>query len=301
VKRILRTLYFALLCLPGALSAGETREWTSTVGTTVEARLVEETAGGEVTLELANGSRIDLRMDQLSQKDREYIARVSQEAAMSLKILFIGNSYTGQVRRMVSALVKASPYANSKVQFISPGGKTLAFHLSQEKTMDLIREGDWDFVVLQDQSQTPAVFPDTFMDAAKGIDAIIDESGAQTVFYETWGRRDGDKRNPERFPDYDSMQKALSNSYKKAARKCDARLAPVGTAWAIVRDRYPSLGRELYAKDGSHPADAGAFLAACVFYATFLGGDPSEVDFDGGLSAENVEAIYQAVAKAVSN
>jgi hypothetical protein len=51
--------------------------------------------------------------------------------------------------------------------------------------MRKIGEGAWDIVVLQEQSQTPAVFPDRFHRAAREIDRLIDEAGARTVFYAT--------------------------------------------------------------------------------------------------------------------
>jgi hypothetical protein len=137
----------------------------------------------------------------------------SPTSAKPKKILFIGNSYTGGIRKTVIALIKSSPHSNTQLTFINPGGKTLAFHLAEKETVDKIKSGEFDFVVLQDQSQTPALFPDRFKKAAGGLDKIIDASGAQTVFYQTWGRRDGDKQNKTLFPTYDSMQKALSKSY----------------------------------------------------------------------------------------
>ena len=84
----------------------------------------------------------------------------SAPAAENTRILFIGNSYTGQVRKAVTALVAASPHGKTtEMEFITPGGKTLEFHLKNEATTSRIAEGDWDFVVLQDQSQTYAVPP----------------------------------------------------------------------------------------------------------------------------------------------
>ena len=220
---------------------------------------------------------------------------IGEVYAAEVRVLFVGNSYTGQIRKVVTEMVAASPHAGAELAFITPGGKSLSWHLENGEAVSKIREGDWDFVVLQDQSQTPAVFPEKFADAAEALDEIIDESGAMTVFYMTWGRRDGDKENKQRFPDYESMQKALTTSYAKAGKKADARVARVGEVWERVREADPELGKALYKQDGSHPSTAGAYLAACVFYATIFGEDPAEVAFDGGLAEEDVKVIRRAV------
>ncbi len=209
------------------------------------------------------------------------------------KILFIGNSYTGGIRNTVIDLIKSSPHAKTQLTFINPGGKTLAFHLSKEETVEKIKNGKYHFVVLQDQSQTPALFPDRFKKAALGLDKIIDASGAQTVFYQTWGRRDGDKQNPRTFPSYDSMQNALSKSYASTAKACKATLAPVGDTWSALRKKDPELGQALYAKDGSHPSKKGAYLAACVFYVTFFQEDPGKINFSSGLPEDESKLIQK--------
>ena len=214
------------------------------------------------------------------------------------RILFVGNSYTGQIRGAVTKLFAASPEGKTtELEFVTPGGKTLAFHLGNEATTKKIKEGNWDYVVLQDQSQTPAVFPKKFADAAVKLDKLIEASGAETVFYQTWGRRDGDKANAKLFPTYKSMQKKLSKNYISVAKRCKARLAPVGDTWSLVRKENPELGRGLYKKDGSHPSFKGAFLAACVFYATIFEKSPEKIAFASGLSDNERSVILQALKK----
>ena len=218
--------------------------------------------------------------------------------AEETRILFVGNSYTGQVRKTVSSFIKASPEGGSThLEFISPGGKNLEFHLKNKATTDKIREGNWDYVFLQDQSQTPAVFPKRFESGATGLDKLIDAAGAKTVFYQTWGRRDGYKMNAKLFPTYESMQKALSKNYISVAKQCDAVVAPVGDTWALVRKANPALGKALYKGDGSHPSAKGAYLAACVFYATVFKKSPETVRYKGGLSDEEAAVIVEAVRK----
>ena len=206
------------------------------------------------------------------------------------KILFVGNSYTGQVSATVSRMFSASPHRMTRLKFHAPGGKTLAFHQAAPTTLKIIKADDWDVIILQDQSQTPALFPDKFIEASAMLHTIITNSGARTAYYQTWGRRDGDPRSGGRFPTFESMQTALTASYRKAADRDRAILVPVGEAWQRVRTERPALGRELYKKDGSHPSAKGAFLAACCFYARLTGDNPDRVPFDGGLP--KAEAQY---------
>jgi len=297
VSTLLITLLLPLL--PIAATAGDHpyRTWTSTVGTTIEAQLVQRAADDSLTLRREDGTTFRVKLGQLSAADQDYLLELAALEGRPERILFIGNSYTGQIRGMLTQLVAASPYRDCQLDFIHPGGRTLEQHLATEATMQKIREGKWDVVVLQDQSQTPAIFPDKFMQAARKIDRIIDAAEARTVFYETWGRRDGDKMNAQLFPNYEKMQAALSDAYARAARKCNAELAPVGQVWAWIRQQHPALGSTLYKGDGSHPATAGAYLAACVIYVTLFDADPTKVNFNGGLPEDQVNTIHTAVHK----
>ena len=219
----------------------------------------------------------------------------SVEAKESTRILFVGNSYTGQIRQILSDMIKSSSQGEStEMEFITPGGKTLEFHLQNEVTIKRITEGNWDFVVLQDQSQFPAIFPKRFGSAAIKLDRIIDAAGAKTVFYQTWGRRDGDKQNAQ-FPDYKSMQKALSKSYSSVARRCKAILVPVGDTWALVRKADADLGEALYKGDGSHPSSKGAYLAASVFYAIIFKQSPAALEFKAGVPDREATLILKSV------
>lgn len=206
------------------------------------------------------------------------------------KVFFVGNSYTGGIKGMVSKFFAASPRKDVELTYLTPGGRNLEGHLAEKATLDKIRDGGWDIVVLQDQSQTPAIFPAKFLASSEKLHTIIKEGGAKTVYYETWGRRDGDKKNKHLFPTYEKMQAALSKSYATAAKRDGAILVGVGQAWFDVRAAKPKLGLQLYRGDGSHPSAKGAYLAACCFYAALTGSDPREVEFDGELPAE--EAKY---------
>jgi len=222
----------------------------------------------------------------------------AQPQSRPKKILFVGNSYVGGVKAAVRQLLRKEE-PGVEVAFVNPGGYQLIKHSQRPDTLNIIRSRKWDVVVLQDQSQTPSVMKKTFMEGAGKLVKIVEESGASVCFYMTWGRRDGDKRNPDAHPTYDAMQKRLTEAYCEAGRKFNARVAPVGIAWSHVRRKNNQLFRELYRGDGSHPSPTGALLAAYVFHATLFNADPTKLEYTGKVDAANAAILKQVAKKAV--
>ena len=202
------------------------------------------------------------------------VSRVKQ--AKTLRVLFVGNSYSFNVPKQFEKIARAEGKKVVVAQ-VTRGGWTLAKQAASQKTLDRITKdpgGKWDVVVLQEQSQTPAfveVQRKQVMDpAAKSLAAVIRKTGAIPVFFLTWGRKDGDKQNAKTYPNdtYEAMQKRLIRGYQNAAEAAGGVfVVPVGEVWSVVRKRHGET--QLYAKDGSHPAEAGNYLAACVFYSVF--------------------------------
>ena len=53
-------------------------------------------------------------------------------------------------------------------------------------TINLIQDGIWDVVVLQEQSTRPIDNPNLFYQYANLLDEVITCSGAKTIFFMTW-------------------------------------------------------------------------------------------------------------------
>jgi len=185
----------------------------------------------------------------------------------SLRVLFVGNSYT---------LYNDLPWVTQQLALSDPGvkpihaesvammGATLKEHWNDGFALKRIKEGGpWDYVVLQEQSHMPLVDPVEMSKYASLFDHEIDLVGAKTVLLVTWSPRG----HPE-------QQAKITNVYAKLARELDAKLAPVGTTWqsALASD----AGLKLYIEDAdSHPTSAGTYLAACVIYSTLYGKSPA--------------------------
>ncbi len=218
------------------------------------------------------------------------------------RALFLGNSYTNSnnlpnlVRNLALSVEDTLEVASN-----TPGGFRLMQHASNATSQNLIAQGDWDFVVLQEQSQIPS-FPDsqveeeTFPYAEQLNEQILESNPcAETVFYRTWGRENGDAQNCEFWPPvctYEGMDSLLHLRYMQMAEENDAVVSPVGEVWKYLRENNPEIN--LYTGDGSHPSAAGSYAAACSFYTVFFRKDPSLLTFDFSLGEDMAETIRQA-------
>lgn len=206
-------------------------------------------------------------------------ASITYAAKSPKKVLFIGNSYTyyNDMPKMVDSLA-ASIGENLECTAITKGGQTLKGHLENQKLLDTLSRGGWDYVVIQEQSSAPAktsreVIADVYP-YAHTLDSLAKAGSpeAKVIFYMTWGHRNGTTRKAERrnpmMRTYQEMQARLRTSYLEMTYENNAWCAPVGMAWAKVRSEMPDI--VLYNKDNSHPSPAGSYLVANVILSTIL-------------------------------
>ena len=247
--------------------------------------------------------------------------------AADQSVLFVGNSYTSfnALHTIVADNVEADEvWSPTTFDAVTSGGYTLPRHLTDAETPGralhaALVEGEMtlETVIFQDQSQIPG-FPVDVPDKAASLaavvelDALVAEAGAQTMLFQTWGRRDGDAMNPTIYPDYATMQTLLTDGYwayhdaiEGTGRR--AWIAPVGEAWRLVWDDVLAAGgvpsdpesdfHRLYARDGSHPSPYGSFLVAAVFHAALTGHDPQGNGvLEGTLDDERYRTYLETVA-----
>lgn len=221
------------------------------------------------------------------------------------RVLFIGNSYT-EVNNLPQLISNLASSAGDTIVFAShtPGGCTFQQHLSG--ALSLIRQGGWDYVVLQEQSQLPSFPYSQFMSEsypfARGLCDSIRAYNPDTkiVFYMTWGRKNGDQQNCPYYPPlctYEGMDSLLFARYMMMAEDNRTLVSPVGYVWHYIRDHYPDI--ELYQSDESHPSLAGSYTAACTFYATLFHKTPMAITTDEGVGTERSEWIRRAATELV--
>lgn len=224
-------------------------------------------------------------------------------------ILFLGNSYTF-VNDLPQTLAYVATSAGKTLNFDSnaPGGYTLQGHSTNAQSLAKIAAGNWDFVVLQEQSQLPS-FPDfqVFSDVfpyARILDSLINVSNpcTETVFFMTWGRKNGDSYNCPNWPPvctYLGMDSLLNLRYSMMADSNQAILSPVGAVWRYIRQNYPQI--ELYQSDESHPSEAGTYAAACCFFTVVFREDPLLITYNSTLNNADAANIRNACRQVVYN
>lgn len=181
------------------------------------------------------------------------------------KVLFVGNSYTyfWNLPHQVAAMATSRDQAIETYQSTS-GGTSLAQHWRGEKdlqSLKLIREGDFDAIVLQDFSMQALRAPDSLLHYGSLFAKEAQNQGAKVFLYQTWSRS---------WDPY--MQTPITEKYNELAQGCGATVVPVGMAWQRARELRPGI--MLYDPDQSHPSPLGTYLTACVFYGVFTGQSP---------------------------
>ena len=227
----------------------------------------------------------------------------------SLSVLFIGNSYTfyNNLPSLISSI------ANSMGDFLNiegslVGGATLQSHTNNNNTTNLIMTGNWDYVVLQEQSQYPS-FPiwqveqDVFPYASQLTNLVnqYNECGS-SVFFMTWGRENGDQSNCQNWPPvctYEGMDDLIRERYMIMANDNNSLVSPVGAVWRFIRDSGYNI--DLYNSDESHPSFLGSYVAAVCFYTTLFQKNPLQIPWIEtlGVSEVNTQLINEIVKQVV--
>ena len=187
----------------------------------------------------------------------------------SYEVLFLGNSYTyynnmpQQVADLASSFGDTINYDSN-----TPGGATFSGHSTNATTLAKINQQEWDYVVLQAQSQEPSFPPsqvanDVYPYAQILVDSIVQNSlCTEPLFFMTWGRKYGDQQNCGTYPPictYQGMQNRLRQSYLEMATTHNASAAPVGISWQNAMALDSTI--DLYVSDNSH---TGAWLDGCA-------------------------------------
>lgn len=216
---------------------------------------------------------------------------VSLGFAAPLRVLFIGNSHTeaNNVPQLVADLARSAEQARPlEFTAITPGGFTLQSHWEAGKALRLIREQKWDYVVLQEQSSRVVLEKPYYHYYARLFDQEIRKTGAKTVLFMGWARRDEVTKN------YKSSD--WINSTMELAGLTGAVVSPIGYAWALAE--YRQRGLVLYNPDGNHANLDGSYLAACVLYATLYNQKPFALV--GTINQPRVDFFFQVAWDAVT-
>ncbi|MGA7160968.1 MAG: DUF4886 domain-containing protein [Bacteroidota bacterium] len=200
------------------------------------------------------------------------------------RILFIGNSYTFVNDGLDKQLEGLAP--STETERIALGGYTLEKHWTGGNALQKIRDGKWDFVVLQEQSQAPVLNQQKFYQFARMFDEEIRRSGARTILLMTWERPDS--------KNWGVTTDGLAAAFTAIGKELNVKVAPAGLAFARSLQANPDL--TLCSPDG-HPTVEGTYLAACVLYRKIFELNPVGNPYsDKKISPETREFLQQIAA-----
>lgn len=198
------------------------------------------------------------------------------------RILLIGNSYTlnNDMPKIFQELIDKTG-DSALVQSTAVGGYYLKNHSIDEKTLNTIKQGNWDYVIIQEQSQLPALSDDivkleSYPYISKLVDTIRQYNKCALIgFFITWGRKYGDTSNCRNYPElctYEGMDNALRRRYLEYSEVFKGFVVPIGLVWYYIRNFYPTI--ELYHPDNSHPSLIGSIVVAYSMYSAIFRKSP---------------------------
>jgi hypothetical protein len=217
----------------------------------------------------------------------------------SIGVLFLGNSLTffNELPEMFAQLARSGGH-EVQADMSAQGGMTCADHALSEWTLNKIEQRGWDFVILQEQSQLPAI-PEQRMErmypAIRLLNTKISQSGAKPILFMTWGQRDG--LPDSGLLDFAAVQAQIQRGYMEIANELGVRVAPVGLAWQQAISQNSQL--DLWHADGIHPSEEGSYLAACVFYAVIYQQSPEGLTYRAGLPGDTARFLQTIAAMIV--
>ena len=153
------------------------------------------------------------------------------------------------------------------------------FDIGSPTVQALLLASSWDFVVMNDHTQSPArtetkekailALKETYL-------PMILPTSTTVIFLQTAAYR-RHVNGSEDLGTFDEFTEKLYQGYIEYVQLFPydkAKLAPVGLAYQQIKKENPSLWERLYAIDDFHPSPHGTLLEASVLYCTIVGERP---------------------------
>ena len=232
--------------------------------------------------------------------------RVRCDHARTLRVLFIGNSFTyvHNVPALVQEVASSLPGPCVETSMIASGGATLEDQWHSDSAASRIRQGRWTHVVLNDQSTfgegwwlegKPRVGTSGSELAEFGVRfaQVIRNAGATPVLLAHWADADAPPRD----------QQALDYTFARVARMTGSAVAQVGRGIKRMQAEFPAITP--YFTDKHHLSPAGAYLEAMIIYSTLTRRSPvgaasrlegHAVEFNRGIVSDSMAILVDIPA-----
>ena len=134
-----------------------------------------------------------------------------------MKILMLGNSLTAANHMPVMLAQKLV----AEVTVHARGGARLAEQLNPDtkmgaRTAQVLRERNFDYVILQEMSHGPATATERYLDSVRKLARLVREAGAEPVLYATWAFRPGCEKLESIGMDAEEMHRQMQEAFRMA-------------------------------------------------------------------------------------
>ena len=251
----------------------------------------------EETMEVTFNVAGDFYISCYSKDNMDLEAKIDFEVVYNpegnlYRVLFVGNSFTKHnydIPKLVEEMMKLEGL-DAECEGSIAGGKSLVDQRS--KVESKLRNFKYTHVILQEHSYGPISKHDQFESTVVALAKKIEENKAKLMLYQTWAY-DKDVWNGI---SREQMTDKLVEGYAKVAEKVGATINPVGIAFEkyYLRGNLPTLYCDM-----SHPSVYGAYLSACVHYASITGKKASDNSYKMEGIEENILIIIKEIADEV--
>jgi hypothetical protein len=180
-----------------------------------------------------------------------------------------------------NAMLKHGYASNAAISGIDEDGNNI-YDVGAPTVQDLMRQKEWDFVVMNDHTQGPARVETreaTIDILVEKYAPLISKSQAVPVVIETAAYRYRGINNSQDLGTTQEFQQKVKEGVQKYIEVLRANLpssispllAPVGAAYLYVHDNDLELWEQLFDSfDNFHPSPKGTFLQGCVLFYTMF-------------------------------
>lgn len=209
-----------------------------------------------------------------------------------LRVLYLGSSLT-YAHDMPSIVQGFAAAAGKSLDFtvVAKGGASFEDHWKQGDALRKIKQGGWNFVVMQQGPSSLASSRENMRRYARHLAEPIHKAGARPALYMVWP-------SAERMAYFDDVRE----SYALTAQDIGGMMIPAGEAWRGVWKRVPNA--PLLKRDGEHPTALGSFTVALsiftMLYARTPEGLPSQVRLRSKGVAEAPAEIFPTLQESVA-
>lgn len=208
-----------------------------------------------------------------------------------MRIFLIGSSFTNGIKPYLQMLIESSG-RTATINVRAVDSWTLGYHYTSTKTMNELKDGHYDRVVLQEQSDgctAAGSYP-----YIRGFNTIIREKGGLPVLMMTWRDR-GDALST-----YDALKGTVGDTdgpgYVPIGFEIDAAIAPAG--WIFRTAVAANENVNLWNTDGHHANARGRYMAAMSVFCAIYGESPDGLNCPRAV--RTTKALDQAYATTVA-